>query len=181
MKKFMVVCLFLHFTLESCYKALPEPKNATLPEITTVGANTFGCLANDLVWQNNGNRKGPYSSTIKNEVFSLFYLYQKKDNAVLRIYGQMTYTNTDQQLSIDIYNKDLLKTGTFPISSASFEDFLKSKKYDFIDTLNPPLVKIIKLDTISKIASGTFEGNIYTKNKLEKMTIKNGRFDVKLK
>jgi hypothetical protein len=53
----MVVCLFLHFTLESCYKALPEPKNATLPEITTVGANTFGCLANDLVWQNDGNRK----------------------------------------------------------------------------------------------------------------------------
>ena len=181
MKKIILVSLFLQFILESCYKAQPEPTSTKLPALTTVGANTFGCLANDLIWQNDGNRKGPYSSTIKNEIFSLFYMYQKKDNSVLNIYGQMTYLNTDQQLGMIIYSKDLIKTGTFPISKAYFEDFLINKKYDFIDTLNPPLVKIIKLDTIGKVASGTFEGTIYTKNKQEKMTITNGRFDVKLK
>ena len=181
MKKKTIGYLLVLFTAQSCYKALPEPKNSELPALTMIGRNTFGCLTNDIVWQNGGNRKGPYSSTIKNEIFALFYLYQKKDNAVLNIYGQMTYANTDQQLGFIVYSKDLLKTGTFPISVAYFEDYLLNKKYDLVDSLNPPLVQIMKLDTISKIASGTFEGVIYTKNKQEKLNIKSGRFDVKFK
>lgn len=181
MKKILIICLFLELTLESCYKPLPEPTNSQLPALTMLGKNTFGCMANDLVWQNAGNSRGPYSSTVKNEIFALFYLYKKKDNAILHIYGQMTYSNKDQLLDMTIFNKDLLRTGTFPVSEAFFQDFLLNKKYDLIDSLSPPLINVMKLDTVSKIASGTFEGVIYSKNKKEKMTLTNGRFDVKLK
>lgn len=181
MKKTFFIYLFFTFVLASCYKVLPEPSNLQLPDLTTTGANTLGCIANNSLWINGGNSKGAYSSIIKNEVYALFYLYKNKDNAILDIYGQMTYVNTNQKLQIVTYDKDLLKLGTFPISKASFEDFLLNKKYDLIDSLNPPTIKIIKLDTINKIASGTFEGVIYTKGKQEKMNIVDGRFDVKLR
>ena len=173
--------LFLLFTVIACYKPLPEPKNSKLPVISIIGANNFGCFANDLVWKNDGKRRGPYNSTIKNEIFAVFYLYQKKDNAVLNINGQMTYENTDQTLSLIIKNKDLLNTGRFNVTELTFTDLITNKRYYLIDSISPPIINILRLDTTNKVASGTFEGTIFTQNKADKMVLRNGRFDVIIK
>ena len=157
MKKISLLGIIVLLIYGNCYKDELEPSNSELHAITTVGNNTCGCLVNDVVWQNAGTMRGAYSSTIKNEIFTQFYIYQKKDNAVLTINGRMTYTNKEQEFGMSIFDKDLPKIGNFPIKSLYFNDFLQNKKYNLIDSLRPPILQIMKFDTINRIVSGTFD------------------------
>ena len=180
MKKITLLGIVALLVFGNCsYKATVEPAAPVLPDISYEGKNIFGCMANGQVWQNAGTTQGPYSSTIQNTIFSLFYIYQKKDNANLTLKGRMTYANSDQNFEFTILNKELPKTGAYQVKICQFNDLLKRIDYISVDSLKPFYVNIIKFDTTNKIVSGTFDGTLFTQFTKEKMLISKGRFDVK--
>ena len=176
-------------SLPACRKASPDPPQPpaipywdTLPAITQIGANTFGCLVNGEVWvpridvrsfdptrhdmsasihESNGTGGGGISGTLLD--FDL-----KQDDFMSMGFGP-TYFDT-----VTCYGNTVL----LPKCVANFRILENGYSTDPKDSLEN-WVKISAIDTERNIVAGTFQFIMYKdQNKNDKVLITDGRFDM---
>ena len=166
-----------------------------LPEESTTGQNTLGFLLNgSSVWSS--IEHGTFwlynkPDDIPNATATLFH--ESSGNKNLQLSGAMAIKNNSSvvisnssfQVAIQNYN---LGTGNFYFDTSRlsswvvFHDGITSKYYNNYTNSNFS-VQINKIDTIQKIVSGTFSGNLYRKNGTtfslsDSISIQQGRFDI---
>ena len=166
----MLLILIALFTLQ-CIKITPAPH---LPPITTTGANTFGCLVNGNVWL-------PHSTISGGGIYALWIQgpnpgYYKQNESV-SIYADNRPQNGESNVDLDLLR--LTDTGTYQIQNVLSDGLTYSDgtiDYTPEDTFGT--VKILRLDTIADIVSGTFSFRGTNKQFNKTVTITEGRFDV---
>lgn len=151
---------------------LPPP---TLPQITSEGKNTFGCLVNGEIY-------------VPNDYFHYFY-YAFKDNP--QLYGTLSLrcnrdgNNTNSGFLIQLRNRVFSKGKHYIYTNSNTKDYLSHVKNNFDTYQNYTndsnnFIDLIRLDTVNRIASGTFQFNlINTNNDFDTIRITEGRFDCK--
>jgi hypothetical protein len=190
MKKITNMCIVILLVCSSCidkvYTTDPLPK-LTLPDFTTEGKNTIGCIIDGEVWVPGGVIPGkntllsggagliPFDVSLKR--------YKKHQNytqlATFYVGSLMSYTNVYRVFNFSIEGNDFPKIGKLSITKIYYSSN-GNGYYDYIDKLNPPTVDFVKFDTLSKIASGRFNGIIYRDStKSKPIKISEGIFDVK--
>ncbi|MBX7205426.1 MAG: hypothetical protein K1X81_08390 [Bacteroidia bacterium] len=153
-----------------CEKDRPEDNKlpAVLPPATTIGANTFGCEINGIVWNAteinadywNGDfligasQKAPFTKTQTLIIQVLDHIHDTG-------YYELTYHDTDT-----------LDQQVYVIHSGD------SKKYKN-PSGEPVKIKITRLDSIQRIISGRFDFDLKAEGSGEMIYVHNGRFDVK--
>lgn len=170
----------------SCEREYPEI-DFKLPAESQTGANTIGFLVNGKVWINYGQNCNIYGC---DENLNSGYFHSGLEKNIFRILADM-YVKEDKQeklkQNIAIYRSGIDTTGSFLISNQHsndyvvFYDFLTNKQYE--SRAEKPSFKLIitKIDTVSRIAAGRFEGVLYNPKDLkDSLVIKAGCFDVKL-
>ena len=189
MKKITLLGIVALLVFGNCssktYTTDPLPK-LTLPDFTTEGKNTIGCIIDGNIWVPGGVVPG------KNTLLSggagmiplhfTFYKYRKYETYVrlptFYVSSLMSYTNVYRTLNFSVINTSLPSIGRFPITEIYYSSEFGGGSY--IDKLNPPMVNFIKFDTIARIISGRFEGVIYQDtSKTKPMKITDGRFDIR--
>jgi hypothetical protein len=170
MKKYLFfILVLLALTSVKCSKQSQEDQ---LPPITTTGANTFGCKVNGKVWL-------PYGSFSVHALDVNCYVGNKINNPTLTITGSNRKNGNLSDIGIDVINL-ISDTSTYKIYNRLNEGLLYSdnnQAYEPFDTFG--IVKIIKLDTIAKIISGTFSFIGYTDHTHSKqVNVTDGRFDL---
>ena len=181
-----IVILLVYGNCTSTYTTDPLPK-LTLPDFTTEGKYTMGCIIDGNVWVPGGVIPGKNALLSGGAGIIPFNVsvsrYRKYQNytqlATFYIGSIMSYTDVYRVFDFSVENNDLPQIGKSPITKIYYSDNYGGS-YTYIDKLNPPTVDFVKFDTLSKIASGRFNGVIYrdsTKSKPSKLV--DGRFDVK--
>ena len=173
---FLTFILFLSF---SCEKDLfnPKPPNE-LPPATMTGEGTLGCVVNGEVWR-------PY---IEGDPFES-RIYAKHDRGwpdcdQLFVSGKKEYSSEDdlngifsQSIILNVWCPKLGENNLTPSKGAFHYYQICGYRYR-VDTLNPYIINITKLDTINNIASGTFEFTAISDECQDTLRITEGRFDV---
>lgn len=167
--KFLLPTLFAVLLLSSCEKEPP-----VLPEITTNGANTFGCKLNNQVFLPRGS--GFYDAGggayYKPTGGLSFNLHNSKHFGNYRIYVRM---KIDSLLSPGVYT-DFDYWDTEVTKSGYGED--EGNNWHFqLDTTANNWIEISVLDTISPILSGTFGMKLIDSESGDIMNVTDGRFD----
>ncbi|MEO7121312.1 MAG: hypothetical protein ABIY62_09445 [Ginsengibacter sp.] len=166
------------FAISSCKKS----GAAALPKETQNGANTFGCLINGAVFIPHdvyslsiipGLISG-YSTTTKK--FSIFASEPPNGNA----------NELQRSVYIEIINPHI-GGNNFDINYINYaqitfdQSFQLEKVFQTSDSL-PGIVNIIRLDTSSKIISGTFSFSAAQRDSSNNLIqVSDGRFDVTYK
>jgi len=153
-----------------CEKDRPEDNKlpAVLPPATTIGANTFGCEINGVVWNatelNADYWNGDFLlNTWRKEAHkNQQYLYiQVAKHLFDTGYYELVYFDTSSNTR-QIYT--LYSDGNKEYENPSGE---------------PIKIKITRLDSIQGILSGRFDFDLKAKLSSELIQVRNGRFDVK--
>ncbi|MDR1792383.1 MAG: hypothetical protein LBR36_02925 [Bacteroidales bacterium] len=166
MKKIgLIICVLISFY--SCRKnSFVDP--TILPEATTSGAGTFGCLIDG--WVYTGGRYSDYWDWVSAEEQPSinFCYYKAKDSMVVRV-----KTGEGEYLKFSIHNiVSNLKPQTCQLRHARFEPNAQASTDGIIPLDSLGEVYITELNDSLHIISGTFRG-IGTNPR-----IKEGRFDV---
>ncbi len=162
--------------------ALFEKSQQQLPPITTTGANTFGCTINGKNWV-------AYSDYSFPKLMVDYF-----NDGTLRVIAYKKKKGKDDDETIDFSISSVLKpdiyllaykidTITNKMSNHMFYSPPLSWSYSYqTDFTHSGRVEILRIDTILRIVSGTFEANLayYDPNSSDSVIqIRNGRFDVK--
>lgn len=163
--------LLLFFSIinlqSSCKQPIvPEPQPVlpdSLPPITTEGKNTFGCMVNDTLWIYSNNRGNLFADYYNGE---LVITSKKNINNVIGINIHKIF-----------FGKNLfhLKKENDSTGKATYSYL---NKIYLTDNTYTGQVKLLLLDSINKIVSGTFYFTAYDKNTGDSVSIKDGRFDI---
>jgi len=191
----IIIGIFLAMTLNSCDVDDDDGVNSELPEITSIGANTFGCKINEQIFL---PRKGSLCFDCANTPkLNLTYGYRYGEGHRLSIY---TYNDIDGDVSIKINmfngeipftigeysiseyyidSKDILvHNGITRISKLVSGENINSDFYT--DTEVSGVLKILEINEDEEFIAGTFEFEaIDAEGKIVKVT--EGRFDIKYK
>ena len=170
------------FWLASCIKTtdapLPQPV-LQLPPYTTEGKNTIGCLIDGEVFAVTNNASGIlceyYFNSFEPQLYGTFGVYGKKISRPQRYVG----INIDTAVfdtgvyNIATFTNALDERATVMLEKESFQRFYCHRgMYGWLH--------IKKLDTTTKIASGTFEFDAVNENDpSDTVKIRQGRFDAK--
>jgi hypothetical protein len=152
-----------------------------LPLPSKEGRNIFGCLAEGNVWQNDGHTRGAYGSCPPNIIYSSLIKFNSDKFFRFNISGRMTYANTDQSFNFTVKLPSFSISNTYNITEANFENIFDKKLYSVLDTTNllsRPRVNFTKIDTVNRIVSGQFSGDILSVDRTKRIVIRDGRFDV---
>lgn len=178
------------FLLQNCAKNDTEP-TFTLPEATTVGANTVGFEVDDRVWVNYGSHCYMGGGGCSDNIISAMVLRYGKVSR-LNFTAALTTKQRDEyfEFSIDtlrgpgVYEsgKPLtnLPAGTVadPENGLSLSAENSKKQYRGYVQGGTRIV-LTKVDTVQHIISGTFEGRLEDSwHRGNFITIRYGRFDV---
>ncbi len=175
-------------SLPACRKASPDPPQPpsipywdTLPAITQIGANTFGCLVNGEVWV-------PHI-----DVRSFDPTRHDMSATVFESNGTGTGGITCTLLDFDLKQDDWLSITFGPTFFQAVQNcdpiagvgarFRKTNGERYLSTYhlsNENCVTITRIDTDNNIISGTFQFVLYNDsiNLNDKITITEGRFDM---
>jgi hypothetical protein len=152
----------------SCNYSPPEPtwkSDTILPPITTIGANTSGCFVNGKFWLVTPTRKtnGSYSRG------SVSIVLERSGNNEL---SNITISS--------VYNM-IYVPGIYKYSRKLGAGYLTVGKLYRTnnDTDNVGYLNIIRLDSVNRILSGTFEFKGYSSSlNPNSISITSGRFDI---
>ena len=145
-------------------------KKDKLPQPTQTGANTMYAKINGQPWDS----KPCWSCIAGGSGLSVSY-----DD---RVYFGITGQNNDQHIVIGIYVNNLVKTGTYELSTNNSDyAILNSASSNFVTTVNHKgIITVNKIDLNNKIISGTFEFTAEDKENPENtIKVTDGWFDVK--
>lgn len=165
-----IISLFSFFGLgmSSCGASYTPPTpswktDTILPSITSTGANTFGCRVNGVFWLAAPTKKisGSYS---KGSI-----------SIVMDISGNNQLSSI---LLTSAYNS-ILQPGNYQYTEDITGLYIDRNNYYTTndDSNNIGFINILRLDSINRILSGTFEFSPYSGPKSVKIT--SGRFDFK--
>ncbi|MGI4870138.1 MAG: DUF6252 family protein [Janthinobacterium lividum] len=172
MKQFLTpLALGTLLGLSQCKKNDPE---ASLPEATQTGANTFGCLVNGQAWRPGGN-DGTSNYSV---AYDPTYAQGTLSVATYRLTGN----GADQQ-TLGFYSDSLRNVGVYKLRSknhhqAAFINRLTSCTYIASDpsTYCKGTLTITRLDYKAGIVSGTFNFTLATLG-CDTVKVTQGRFD----
>ena len=160
-----------------CNKVI-EPDNPTagLPPATQVGAYTFGCMLNGQPWlpvgrqslMGAGNPSANYDPTYKGGNLGVGATVYDKGYSKDAI--SFTLANINKVGEYNLKNSDLL----FIYHGITSESY-----YSDTDIASNCKLVIIKLDLTNKIVAGTFSFTLEKKDTGKKVTVTDGRFDMK--
>lgn len=205
MKKIIfLLALLLAFAyallLPACHKDAPDPPVPppvvlpdTLPPLTTVGANTFGCYVNGKLWL----PKADWKAYADPEYFRLLSGLSEGAPYLGGYMKAKTSTDSARQTISFGFSGNLRGKGIFHtnldglIDPGKFEvrvlDHLSGKFYypDYSRLTQSNRLEVTHLDTVLNILSGEFSFTLYEgwdnkiTNRKDSLVITNGRFDVK--
>ena len=151
----------------------------TLPEITTTGENTFGCLVNGEVWRPKG---GPHFGLDAQLSFS----YHEPSGGLFisasRRLGQNDSSyDTYQRIGINATFKGVSHRDS--IRQCMFADINRCSSGNgnpmILDSLYTNVIDVIFLDTDRNIISGTFDFLFIKESCQDTIRVTDGRFDIK--
>ncbi|HMX38803.1 MAG TPA: hypothetical protein PKD78_00695 [Saprospiraceae bacterium] len=164
------------------------PKPDTLPALTTIGANTFGCKVNGKVWVVKAGDPVPFDPSFQLFASSITEKNGQGGYITVNEFG----VGVDQTMSFGLpCRKDTLHThGKVYTDSKRFGIWLSdntSHKRYYPDTgiIKDNRLEITHLDTVNNVISGTFsfqlfEGNNYKiTNRNNSIIVTDGRFDIR--
>ena len=186
------VCAML---LPACRKDPPDPPVPppvmlpdTLPPLTTVGANTFGCYINGKLWLPKADWKAyfdPAFSPIQSFITSSFNGgYLKAESS---IEGMAYLFNFGLSAKKGVYYADFDKVRNTDEFSVYYLDFPKNKWY-YPDDRGRHLsnrLEIFYSDTLNNVMAGKFQFTLYKGNdhkitdRKDSIVITDGRFDIR--
>jgi hypothetical protein len=165
-----LVLAFFELGMSSCglNYTTPEPTWKTdtiLPPITTTGTNTFGCKYNGVYWLAVSSKKisGSYS------------------NGAISILMEKSGDGKTGAIILSCNTKTIYKEGMYEYNDRINGKYFGSDHiFRTIDSNNTGYLNILRLDSINRILSGTFEFRAYVDNINSKsVSITLGRFDFK--
>lgn len=165
---FLVAIIAFNFLLVSCEYKTPEPaykKDTILPAITTTGANTFGCKLNGSYWLAVPNKS--FQASYSKGAISLRF-----DKSGDNQYGIIVLSSSKGIVNgVGEYN-----------FNAKFRAYYTNNVaiYSINDSTFSGSISILRLDSFSRIISGTFEYSPENSSVTpSKIYITEGRFDLK--
>ena len=198
MKNLISILLFI-VSLNSCTKSNDTETIAQdqLPPITTIGANTAGCLINGkvLIPKNGSQAIGGsplyglttgvginFFEPIIGDDYRFIWLQNYKDNDGYDIYlhfNDMTLGMGDYTIGQSNGEKFILASNNPQIILQTHYNVVPSKKY--ISNVNSGTIKVTRFDYPNGIYSGIFNCTLYNvNNPSEKIQVTDGRFDIKI-
>lgn len=160
-------------SLQSCLDKSVSPDKLILPEATTTGKNTFGCIVNGKVWRDNGTScfkcgPNPYAAA------SFYDVVITARNAYKDQIAQnfdFTYWSEDEPIKLNV---------EIPISSPNVTMRFWDEMNNCVirsDENTEGFILFTKLDRDEKIISGQFEAKLSDTCNI--LVITEGRFDIK--
>lgn len=168
MKPFLTI-LFAFALLAATTSCEKEEVDA-LPKATQEGKNTFGCLVD-------GNAYIPTlgsAISINSRELLEAYIYQHRDLVVSAKGGG----------AITIILRNRFAPGTYPLGylqAGNYSTYTISGRTHYTDVDHMGTVTLTRIDTVAKIAAGTFEFTALDYQSGKIVTITEGRFDVRLR
>ncbi len=162
-KIFFTVYLMVAF---SCEK---EPVPTKLPDATTIGANTFGCIIGDEIYIPEIRRLSLGSAII--------FEYPEYPNYVFAVKTNRLADKTDPfgDAYLNFWVNNVTGIGEYKISGlVNYESYTYNA-----DSFNNGRIVISYMDTINNIISGTFYFNAINEYDFTLLVISDGRFDLK--
>jgi hypothetical protein len=151
----------------------------TLPEITTTGENTFGCLVNGEVWRPRG---GPYFGLDAQLSFS----YHEPTGGLFisasrRLDPNDNSYDTYQRIGINATFKGISPSDS--VRQCLFADINRCSSWNgdpmILDSLHTNVIDVVFLDTGQNIISGTFDFVFVKEDCQDTIYVTDGRFDIK--
>ena len=151
-------------------KEIPDP---ILPNITTTGLGTFGCLVNDIVFL--PDKRSLFPNTPRVSI-----IYYAEDGSFF-IEAKRFNKEGEKEAYIALRADSVLREQTYPFSWGEYYNAYplscNSVKRFQLDTSQDNSLTILKIDAINRIISGLFECSMV--NDLCAPTeITSGRFDM---
>ena len=180
--KNLIFLFGLSLTMSCCNKDNDSPSNQ-LPQATTIGANTAGCLVNGKVFLPKGSSQfGP--------ILSCFY-QQDQDGYHLGVSIVEKGSNENKSVTLSTNPSQLIENTTYSLAektnngsnyNSNFGQFIINSNFTssnqfYTTNLNIGELKITKLNTQQKIISGTFWYDAVN-TVGDKVEIRDGRFDM---
>ena len=155
---------------DSIFAPTPDSERE-LPPLTTDGENTFGCLINGEKFF--PRKEGPFDIPVKVQIDRNFnnYLSMRATDFV----NEKDVYICVENVKLGFNNVSSLNNNTFyvgyPNCSATVSTFLNQSRENFVD--------VVRLDTVNKIISGTFQVYFLPAEYCDQeYHLTDGRFDV---
>ncbi|UOX34004.1 hypothetical protein LXD69_00470 [Flavobacterium sediminilitoris] len=172
MKK-IILLLLITFTLSCCNKDDDTPSNPVdqLPQATQIGANTFGCLLDGVVFKP-GNVSNPLDAQYQLINGSFYFSLD-----AARRYDNSNYIS----IGLGTLNLELFQGNIYPLleqeDGKANGSFFYNTSITYTSINKTGELKITKLDQVNNIISGTFWFDIIDSQGVFHQ-IRDGRFDV---
>ncbi|MFD2719415.1 DUF6252 family protein [Hymenobacter monticola] len=167
MKKQFLAALYAAALLAAaCKKDAPD---AGLPAATQEGRNTFGCLVD-------GQAFGPKPPTGINS--------SSRDPLEASIYRTDVLVSARGGGYVEFALRNAFRPGTYPLGetqTASYGSYIINGISHYTTATYPGTVTLTRIDTVARIAAGTFEFTALDYRSGKTVTVTQGRFDVRLK
>ena len=153
-----------------CEKDRPEDNKlpAVLPPATTIGANTFGCEINGVVWN---------ATELNADYWNGDFLLNSEKKEAFKITQVLNLQVLDRFYDTGYYELTFFDTTTSNGQIYAYH-FDGNKEYEN-PSGEPVKIRITRLDSIQGILSGRFDFDLKAKLSGELIQVRNGRFDVK--
>ncbi|MFN3178520.1 MAG: hypothetical protein ACE362_28675, partial [Phaeodactylibacter xiamenensis] len=164
---------------EITIKPIDWDAEETLPEMTTTGENTFGCLVNGEVWRPKG---GPYFGLDAQLSFS----YHEPTGGLFisasrRLGPNDNGYDTYQRIGINATFKGISPSDS--VRQCMFADINRCSSWNgnpmILDSMHTNVIDITFLDTDQNIISGTFNFLFIKEDCHDTIRVTDGRFDIK--
>jgi hypothetical protein len=165
MRTYLFLSLAAVLLATGCKKDDPE---AGLPTATQEGKNTFGCLVDGQVFV---PKPGQAISITKREPLEAsVYRTDLLVSGMGDGYVEFALHNASQQGTYALGETSTKSYGTYSVSGIRY----------YTNTAHVGTVTITRIDTVAKVAAGTFQFTALDYQSGKTVTISNGRFDVRL-
>ena len=147
-----------------------------LPSATSVGANTFGCLLNDMAWPDCIKGDKRYSVSYGYGFLIINYAIEDDGPSWLPVRGSINFA-IKNIYKPGIYIVPFKNTNKGSVSVKHLDTYYFSE--DPINKGGQAYFTITRLDSVNRIFSGTFEFTLFDQNDFSnKVEVKSGRFDL---
>ena len=175
----LYVCLLSMFAgCSKCNKTVEPDKapTASLPPATQTGAGTFGCMVNGQPWL-------PVRQGIPLEMSNPSLGYDATFEGGTLTLGGSIYINRKFSEMVSMGGRGIGAVGEYNLTNSGVRFFFANESEEYISNENGYIstgkLVITKLDKTNNIIAGTFSFTIEKKDTGNKVTVTDGRFDMK--